>query len=41
MQSVIELWVTSSITLVNVKALELTYNALVSAFFRTGAGENI
>ena len=30
----------SSITLVNVKSGEFTYNALVSAFFRTGAGEN-
>ena len=27
------------ITLVNVKAPEVTYNALVSALFRTGAGE--
>ena len=31
---------TCNITQVNVKAPEVTYNALVSAFFRTGAGEN-
>ena len=28
------------LTLVNVKAPEVTYNALVSAIFRTGAGGN-